>query len=102
MPAAVATTSSTSASDKEALENVIDLVRKLFGKEPNRSVNPDEVVAVGAAIQAGVLKGKFAYVAPEVLGGKRADRRADVWALGVVACLIEHSHPDGQWARLKR
>ncbi|HEV7213593.1 MAG TPA: Hsp70 family protein, partial [Chloroflexota bacterium] len=30
---------------------------KLFGKEPNKGVNPDEVVAVGAAIQAGVLKG---------------------------------------------
>src|SRR6185369_8457502 len=33
-------------------------VRKLFGKEPHRGVNPDEVVAVGAAIQAGVLKGE--------------------------------------------
>jgi molecular chaperone DnaK len=33
-----------------------ELVRKLIGKEPNRSVNPDEVVAVGAAIQAGVLR----------------------------------------------
>jgi molecular chaperone DnaK len=32
-------------------------VRELFGKEPNRSVNPDEVVAVGAAIQGGVLAG---------------------------------------------
>jgi molecular chaperone DnaK len=32
-------------------------VRRLFGKEPNKGVNPDEVVAVGAAIQAGVLKG---------------------------------------------
>jgi len=32
-------------------------VKELFGKEPNRSVNPDEVVAVGAAIQAGVLSG---------------------------------------------
>ena len=32
-------------------------VQELFGKEPNRSVNPDEVVAVGAAIQAGVLDG---------------------------------------------
>jgi molecular chaperone DnaK len=36
---------------------VQDRVRKLFGKEPHRGVNPDEVVAVGAAIQAGVLKG---------------------------------------------
>ena len=32
-------------------------VKELFGKEPNRSVNPDEVVAVGAAIQGGVLSG---------------------------------------------
>ncbi len=37
---------------------VIELVRKLTGKEPNRSVNPDEVVAIGAAIQAGVLGGE--------------------------------------------
>lgn len=33
-------------------------VRNFFGKEPNRSVNPDEVVAIGAAIQAGVLGGE--------------------------------------------
>jgi len=33
------------------------LVKDFFGKEPNKSVNPDEVVAVGAAIQGGVLKG---------------------------------------------
>jgi molecular chaperone DnaK len=32
-------------------------VKEIFGKEPNRSVNPDEVVAVGAAVQGGVLKG---------------------------------------------
>ncbi len=37
---------------------VIELVRKVFGKEPHKGVNPDEVVAVGAAIQAGVLKGE--------------------------------------------
>jgi len=36
---------------------VQELVRKLIGKEPNKSVNPDEVVAIGAAIQAGVLGG---------------------------------------------
>ncbi|HHB90643.1 MAG TPA: molecular chaperone DnaK [Anaerolineae bacterium] len=35
-----------------------DLVRELTGKEPNKSVNPDEVVAIGAAIQAGVLAGE--------------------------------------------
>jgi molecular chaperone DnaK len=37
---------------------VQDLVRKLTGKEPNKGVNPDEVVAVGATIQAGVLGGE--------------------------------------------
>ncbi|HZS89142.1 MAG TPA: molecular chaperone DnaK [Chloroflexota bacterium] len=37
---------------------VQDLVKKLFGKEPHKGVNPDEVVAVGAAIQAGVLQGE--------------------------------------------
>ncbi len=37
---------------------VSDLVRELSGKEPNKGVNPDEVVAVGAALQAGVLKGE--------------------------------------------
>jgi molecular chaperone DnaK len=39
------------------MPKVQDTVRRIFGKEPNRSVNPDEVVAVGAAIQAAVLTG---------------------------------------------
>src|SRR5438270_8041696 len=37
---------------------VQELVKRLFGKEPHKGVNPDEVVAVGAAIQAGVLQGE--------------------------------------------
>src|SRR5205814_3001438 len=37
---------------------VVETVKKLFGKEPHKGVNPAEVVAVGAAIQAGVLKGE--------------------------------------------
>src|SRR5277367_5444415 len=40
------------------MPKVIETVKQIFGKEPNRSVNPDEVVAIGAAIQAGVLKGE--------------------------------------------
>ncbi|MDK2970581.1 MAG: molecular chaperone DnaK [Candidatus Sumerlaeota bacterium] len=41
---------------------VQEAVKKLFGKEPNRSVNPDEVVAIGAAIQGGVLAGDVSDV----------------------------------------
>jgi molecular chaperone DnaK len=37
---------------------IIEAVKKYFGKDPNRTVNPDEVVAVGAAVQAGVLSGE--------------------------------------------
>jgi molecular chaperone DnaK len=37
---------------------VTDLVKQLIGRDPNKGVNPDEVVAVGAALQAGVLKGE--------------------------------------------
>lgn len=40
------------------MPKVQEVVEKLFGKEPHKGVNPDEVVAVGAAIQAGVLKGE--------------------------------------------
>src|SRR5246500_4659530 len=40
------------------IPKVQEIVKNLFGKEPNRSVNPDEVVAVGAAVQGGVLGGE--------------------------------------------
>jgi molecular chaperone DnaK len=40
------------------MPKVIQVVKDFFGKEPHRGVNPDEVVAVGAAIQGGVLKGE--------------------------------------------
>ena len=39
------------------MPKVQEVVKQLFGKEPHKGVNPDEVVAVGAAIQAGVLQG---------------------------------------------
>jgi molecular chaperone DnaK len=39
------------------MPKIQELVKKLFGKEPHRGVNPDEVVAIGAAVQAGVLAG---------------------------------------------
>lgn len=40
------------------MPKIIERVKEYFGKEPNRTVNPDEVVAIGAAIQAGVLTGE--------------------------------------------
>ena len=39
------------------MPTITSRVKELFGKEPNKSINPDEVVAVGAAIQAGILQG---------------------------------------------
>lgn len=39
------------------MPKIVETVRTLFGKEPNKSINPDEVVALGAAIQAGIFQG---------------------------------------------
>ena len=39
------------------MPKIVETVKTFFGKEPNKSVNPDEVVATGAAIQGGVLQG---------------------------------------------
>ncbi len=40
------------------MPKILETVKKFFGKEPNKSVNPDEVVAIGAAVQGGVLGGE--------------------------------------------
>ena len=39
------------------MPRVVEAVQKVFGKEPNRNINPDEVVAIGAAVQGGILRG---------------------------------------------
>ena len=38
---------------------IVEAVRKLFGKEPHKDINPDEVVAIGAAIQGGIMQGEI-------------------------------------------
>jgi molecular chaperone DnaK len=57
---------------------VLKAIRNIFGKEPNRSVNPDEVVAIGAAIQTGILQGEVTDlvlldVTPHTLGIETKD-----------------------------
>ncbi len=46
------------SADRPACRKIQQMVKELFGKEPNKGVNPDEVVAIGAAVQAGVLAGE--------------------------------------------
>ena len=58
---------------------VTDVVRRVFGREPNRAVNPDEGVAMGAAIQTGILAGEvkdlvLLDVTPHTLGIETKDR----------------------------
>ena len=45
------------------MPRIQQLVKEFFGKEPHKGVNPDEVVAIGAAIQAGILSGDVKDVA---------------------------------------
>jgi molecular chaperone DnaK len=57
---------------------VMEVVRKVFGKEPNRAVNPDEGVAMGAAIQTGIIQGEvkdlvLLDVTPHTLGIETKD-----------------------------
>jgi molecular chaperone DnaK len=57
---------------------VLETIKKIFGKEPNRSVNPDEVVSIGAAIQTGILQGEVTDlvlldVTPHTLGIETKD-----------------------------
>ena len=57
---------------------VLDTIKKIFQKEPNRSVNPDEVVSIGAAIQTGILQGEVTDlvlldVTPHTLGIETKD-----------------------------
>ena len=51
-------TKSCWSADRRACRGSRQLVKELFGKEPHKGVNPDEVVAIGAAVQAGVLAAK--------------------------------------------
>ena len=44
------------------MPQVQEVVKALFGKEPHKGVNPDEVVAIGAAVQGGVLAGEVTDV----------------------------------------
>ena len=77
------------------IPKVQQIVKELFGREPHKGVNPDEVVAVGAAVQAGVLAGDvkdllLLDVTPLSLGIETLG--------GVMTTLItaEHDHPDAQ------
>ena len=64
------------------MPKVQEMVKNIFGKEPRKDVNPDEAVALGAAIQAGVLAGDvkdvlLLDVIPLSLGIEKSRRRDD-------------------------
>jgi molecular chaperone DnaK len=74
------------------IPKVQQIAKDIFGKEPNRTVNPDEVVAIGAAIQGGVLAGDVKDVllldVTPLSAGCRDDGRRDDQAHRA-----EHDHP---------
>ena len=77
------------------IPKVQQMVKEFFGKEPHKGVNPDEVVAVGAAVQAGVLAGDvkdllLLDVTPLSLGHRDAGRRVHA------AHRAQHHHPHAQ------
>ena len=83
---------------RRACRRVQEKVKELFGKEPHKGVNPDEVVAIGAAIQAGVLQGEvkdvlLLDVTPLTLGIETLGGVIDA------ADPAQHDHPDAARAR---
>ena len=77
------------------IPKIQDMVREFFGKEPHKGVNPDEVVAIGAAVQAGVLAGDvkdllLLDVTPAVFGDRDPGRRLHE------ADRAQHDDPDPQ------
>ena len=71
------------------------LVKEIFGREPNRTVNPDEVVAIGAAIQGGVLAGEVEDVAAARRDAALA-RHRDAGRRDDQADRAQHHDPDQQ------
>ena len=77
------------------MPRVIETARKLVGKEPHKGVNPDEVVAIGAAIQGGVLRGDV----KDVLLLDVTPLTLAIETAGGVATLddpAQYDHPDAQ------
>ena len=71
---------------------VQELVKKLTGKEPNKTVNPDEVVAVGAAIQAAALTGKGGETLPVLVDVTPLSLGVETQG-GVMTVMIERNTP---------
>ena len=71
--------------------SISDWRRLSVGQRPSVSGGYDSPTLTMGATQAGVILGTAGYMAPEQIKGKDADRRADIWAFGVVL----HEKPEG-------